>query len=311
VQHVGGAKLLAFDKYRKRAKKRARGTTVALVVATGPVQLGRSGGYDPLTRGASMGSDTVARALRDAGGDKRVKAVLFRVDSPGGSYVASDTIWRETVRLRERGKPVVVSMGNVAGSGGYFVAMAANRIVAQPGTITGSIGVLGGKLVTTGLREKAGLSIDEVHTSEHARLYSAAFDYSASELQRVDAFLDRVYLDFTTKVASGRHKERADVHEVARGRIWTGEQAIGHGLVDALGGYPAALRAVREVAGLAPDAPVRLKQFPGRSPLARLRAQRSERSRPDLAASARSLAHGLGITDAGALSVPVHLLPRW
>src|SRR5438128_11031705 len=128
---------------------------IALIYGVGAVHLGASD-YDPLMDGATMGADTVTAAFRAAIEAPEVKAILFRIDSPGGSYVASDAIWRETVRAREAGKPVVVSMGNLAGSGGYFVAMAANKIVAQPGTITGAIGVLGGKIVTTGLWDRLG-----------------------------------------------------------------------------------------------------------------------------------------------------------
>jgi protease-4 len=133
-----------------------------------------------------------------------VKAILFRVDSPGGSYVASDTIWREVVRARQAGKPVIVSMGNLAGSGGYFVAMAADKIVAEPGTITASIGVLGGKMLTSGLWDKVGLSWDEVHQGENATMFTGTHDYTPAEWGRFQAWLDRVYVDFTGKVADGR-----------------------------------------------------------------------------------------------------------
>jgi protease-4 len=259
------------------------GATIGLVVATGGIRVGKSGGRDPLTGSEYMGSDTVAKAFRDAIADKRVKAIVFRVDSPGGSAVASDTIWRETVRARAAGKPVVVSMGNLAGSGGYWVSMSATRIVAQPGTITGSIGVVGGKFVTAGLYDKLGMSFGEVHEGANARMYSAMSDYTPSERERLEAMLDRIYDDFTTRVAEGRGMAKAAVHEVARGRIWTGEQALKRGLVDAVGGYPVALRLAREAAGLAPDARVRVKQFPGRSVVARLRADRVERSVPDSA----------------------------
>jgi protease-4 len=209
-----------------------------------------------------MGSDTVAGAFRAAIDDKRVKAILFRIDSPGGSYVASDTIWRETLRAREAGKPVIVSMGNVAGSGGYFVAMAAEKIVAQPGTITGSIGVFAGKPVTAEVRTKLGLATDEVHTSSNATMWSDALDYSPDEWDRVQAFLDRAYADFTTKVASGRGLTIEQVHEVAGGRIWTGEEAKRIGLVDDLGGYDTAMRLLREAIGRPPDASLRIRVFP-------------------------------------------------
>jgi len=253
---------LSLGRYLERAgRPHQKGTTIALVYGLGGVQRGRSG-YDPVFGDVTMGSDTVAGALRKAIKDEDVKAILFRVDSPGGSYVASDAIWRETVRAKRAGKPVIVSMGNVAGSGGYFVAMAADKIVAQPGTITGSIGVLGGKMLTAGLWEKLGVSWDEVHSSANARIFTGTHDYSPEEWARFQAWLDRVYEDFTGKVAEGRSLPREKVLQIAKGRIWTGEDAKAIGLVDELGGFPVALRLAREAAHLAPDAPIRLQVFP-------------------------------------------------
>jgi len=211
-----------------------------------------------------MGAETVTAAFRTAIEDPTVRAILFRIDSPGGSYVASDAIWRETVRARQAGKPLIVSMGDVAGSGGYFVAMAADKIVAQPGTITGSIGVLGGKMVTTGFWDKLGLSWDEVHTSTNATLWSGTQDYTPEQWARIEAWLDRVYDDFTTKVAAGRQLPKERVLEVAKGRIWTGADAKERGLVDELGGFSVALRLTREAIGLPPEAPIHLKLFPER-----------------------------------------------
>jgi protease-4 len=259
------AKLLFLSKYLARAgRPYTSGDTIALIYGVGAVRLGTSD-YDPLTDGPTMGSDTVTAAFRAAIDDPEVKAILFRIDSPGGSYVASDAIWRETIRAREAGKPVIVSMGNLAGSGGYFVAMAANKIVAQPGTITGSIGVLGGKIVTTGLWDKLGLAWDEVHTSTNATLWSNTRDYTPEQWTRLQGWLDRVYHDFTTKVAAGRQLPKERVLEIAKGRIWTGEDARERGLVDELGGFPVALRLAREAIGRTPDAPIQLKLFPERA----------------------------------------------
>jgi protease-4 len=275
------ARLLYLSRYARRTRKtRRRGDTVALIMGVGGIRRGRSGGFNPLAGGRpSAGSDTVAAAFRAAVKDKKVKAILFRVDSPGGSYVASDTIWREAVRARDAGKPVIVSMGNVAGSGGYFVAMGANKIVAQPGTITGSIGVLGGKPVTAGLRAKIGLSTDEVHTSSNATMWTDALDYSTGEWNKLQAFLDRVYDDFTAKVASGRGLAPEAVQEVAKGRIWTGEDAHRLGLVDELGGYLTALRMVRQAIGRPPEAPLSVRLFPPPvSGLNRLRSRRADSS---------------------------------
>lgn len=244
-----------------------KGDRIALVYGVGGVQRGKSR-FDPLTGDFAMGSDTVAKALRDAVEDEKVKAILFRVDSPGGSYVASDTIWHETKRAREAGKPVVVSMGDVAGSGGYFVAMAADKIVAQPGTITGSIGVLAGKMLTRELWAKAGISWDEVHNGTAATMWTGLSDYEPEQWARFQAALDRIYVDFTSKVADGRGMTRDAVHGIAKGRIWSGSDAKRIGLVDEVGGMGTALRLAREAAGLAPDAEIELKLYPEpRTPL--------------------------------------------
>ncbi len=263
VERAGeGAEFLYLSTYLERAgRPHTEGETVALIYGVGPVLRGQSQ-TDPLSEYTTMGSDTVTRAFRTAVRDEEVRAILFRVDSPGGSYVASDAIWRETVRAKEAGKPVVVSMGDVAGSGGYFVAMAADRIVAQPATLTGSIGVLGGKMLTSGLWEKIGLSWDEIHTGKNATMWTGNQDFTPAQWTRLQAWLDRVYDDFTDKVAQGRDLSKQKVLEVARGRVWTGEDARDLGLVDDLGGFPTALKRVREAMGIAEDAPVRLKVFP-------------------------------------------------
>ncbi|MBL8174800.1 MAG: signal peptide peptidase SppA [Bryobacterales bacterium] len=256
------AQFLYLDKYLDRAgRPHQKGPVVALIHGLGPVHRGKSGA-DPLGGETSMGSDTVAAAFRDAINDKSVKAILFRVDSPGGSYVASDTIWNETMRAKKAGKPVIVSMSSVAGSGGYFVAMAADKIVAQPATITGSIGVLGGKMLTNGLWDKLGISWDEVHNGQNARMFSSSSDYSKEEWARIQAWLDRVYDDFTSKVAAGRKLPKEKVLEVAKGRIWTGEDAKARGLVDELGGYPAALKLVKQAIKAKESDDVTLRVYP-------------------------------------------------
>ena len=257
-----GAQLLYLDKYLDRADRpHQRGKTVALIYGVGGVTRGKSD-YDPVEGTQTMGSDTVATAIRTAAEDEDVKAILFRVDSPGGSYVASDTIWREVVRARQAGKPVIVSMGNLAGSGGYFVAMAADKIVAQPGTITASIGVLGGKMLTSGLWDKVGLSWDEVHNGDKATMFTGTHDYSPAEWARFQAWLDRVYVDFTSKVAEGRNLPKDKVLEIAKGRIWSGEDAKKLGLVDELGGFDTALKLTKEAVRIPESDDVRLVVFP-------------------------------------------------
>ena len=240
---------------------------VGLVYASGAIRSGRSG-RSPLSGGA-MGSDTITSALRQAAADHRVKAIVLRVNSPGGSYVASDSIWREVVRARQAGTPVVVSMGDMAASGGYFISMAADAIVAQPGTLTGSIGVFSGKPDASGLLERAGVSTDRVTEGAHADMFSLTRRFSDEEWDRVNAWLDRVYDDFTRKVADGRGMTREKVHEVARGRVWTGADAAGIGLVDKLGGLADAAALARSKAGLPESAPLRI--YPHLRPLDRLR----------------------------------------
>jgi protease-4 len=237
------------------AVTKRRAGAVALIEGHGAIVTGRSRRMP--FQGPVMGSDTVAAAFRAAREDDRVRAVVFRVDSPGGSAVASDTIWREVVVTREAGKPVVVSMGTMAGSGGYFVACPADVIVAQPSTLTGSIGVFGGKAVVSQLTERLGFATDAVARGRHARMFSARIGFSDDERERLSVWLDAVYDDFVRKVASGRSMERDAVHQIAKGRVWTGADAAGNGLVDSLGGLRDALRIARERAGLAADAPMR------------------------------------------------------
>ncbi len=253
--------------YLERAgRSDARGKTIGLVYAVGVVVRGDSE-YEPLSGSYIMGSDSVSAALRSAIDDPKVEAIVMRVDSPGGSYVASDTIWRETVRAREAGKPLVISMGNLAASGGYFVSMSADKIVAQPGTITGSIGVLGGKMNTSAFWERLGITFDEVHTSANSLLYSSSRGYSESEYALFQGWLDRVYTDFTQRVSQGRGMPIEGVREIAKGRVWSGQDALELGLVDELGGLDRALELAREAAGISADEPVRVKLFPKKKTL--------------------------------------------
>ncbi|MBK9087645.1 MAG: signal peptide peptidase SppA [Holophagales bacterium] len=235
--------------------------TIALVYGIGGVVRGKSSG-NPLTGGQTMGSETVAKAIRTAVEDDDVAAILFRVSSPGGSYVASDTIWREVVLAKKAGKPVIISMGDVAASGGYFVAMAADKIVAQPGTITGSVGVYGGKMVTLAMWEKVGLTFDQVEVGANANMWSTSRSYSPTEREHFEASLDRIYDDFTSKVAEGRKLPKERVLEIAKGRVWTGEDAKEIGLVDELGGYATALKLAKAAAKIPAGEKVKVTVFP-------------------------------------------------
>ncbi len=258
---IGGEFLLVDAYLGMVGRPYQTGPTVALIYGTGTIQLGESQ-VSPLGGGAVMGSETVAAAFRDAVDSDAVEAILFRIDSPGGSYVASDVIWREVGRARSAGKPVIVSMAGTAGSGGYFVAMDADRIIAHPSTITGSIGVYGGKMLIGELSGKLGVTWDDVRVGGNSTMWSMVEPYSPAEEAKLQASLDRIYADFTEKAGSGRGLTVDSTHVLARGRIWTGADAVRNGLVDELGGFDTALAAAREEIGLEPDAPVQVRVFP-------------------------------------------------
>jgi protease-4 len=242
------------------------GPQVALVYGTGAIQRGSSG-FDPLGGGGGMGADDVARALRDAASDSRTRAILFRVDSPGGSYVASDVIRREVIRARARGIPVVVSMGDAAASGGYMISADADRIVAQPATITGSIGVIAGRFGFGGLLDTIGLTVDHVDLGNTRRFYADSRGIDPEDRARLAEDVDRIYDDFVGIVAQGRGMSPEAVDAVARGRVWSGRDALELGLVDELGGFQTAVGEVRDLLGLAQDAPVQLRRFPAEKTL--------------------------------------------
>lgn len=300
---------------RRRLVARSR-PVLGLVQGTGVVKVGRSGRAPLPIGGPSMGSDTVCAALRAAARDEDVRAVVLRVDSPGGSYVASDSIWRQVGQVKAAGKPVVVSMGAVAASGGYFVAAPADAIVASPGTITGSIGVFAGKQVVSGLLGRLGVSVDSVAEGEHALLSSARRSYSPDERDLIERWLDAVYADFTGKVAAGRGLTRDRVHEIARGRVWTGEDAHARGLVDELGGLERAVEIACQRAGLPAGTEPTLRTYPKSNPLARIKP--AESSEDPAAASSgsglagyldgwgsmASIAAQLGLPAAGPLLLP-------
>jgi len=257
-----GAELLSTLAYLGRAGRPNRsGPVIALIYGTGLIQRGGNGG-GPLSGSGIMGADAVARAFDQAATDPDVKAILFRVNSPGGSVVASETIWRAVVRARERGKPVIVSMGDVAGSGGYYVAAPADKIVAEPATLTGSIGVVAGKFVTTGFWKLLGVTWGAVDVGANASMFSTLDDFTPAQHARFETFLDVIYADFKERVAKGRKMDPAAVEAVAKGRVWTGEQAKERGLVDALGGFATALALAKEAAHIPPDREVTLKQVP-------------------------------------------------
>lgn len=246
---------------------------LAIVYAVGEIVPGES--QTSPFGGSFAGSDTVAGAIRQARNDSAIKAILLRVDSPGGSGTASDVIWRE-VQLARKQKPVVVSMGDVAASGGYFIAMGSDAIVAQPGTITGSIGVFGGKMSLRGLYDKIGLSKEIVARGQHAALFSDYKPWTDDERARIRALMVAFYEDFLQKASQGRGKTRDEVHEVAQGRVWTGAEAKKVGLVDQLGGLDVAIAVAKERAHIGKDQEVRLVELPERKGLFETILERQE-----------------------------------
>lgn len=236
-------------------------TSVALIYGTGLIMDKGFDGGD-FTGERIMGADRISEAFDDAVKDDAVKAIVFRVDSPGGSPAASETIRRAILNAQKRGKPVVVSMGETAASGGYWISMSGDKIIADPGTLTGSIGVVAGKFVVDGLLQKIGVSMDGVSTSPNAGMWSMASSFTPAQRQRLDALLDNTYKTFLTSVSAARKIPMDKMPEVAKGRVFTGEQAVKNGLVDELGGYHEAMKAVRVLLKLADDAPLSLEEYP-------------------------------------------------
>ena len=274
--------------------------TIAVVTLHGPIVSGRGGPQLLPLGNSSAGGDTIGAALREAAAHDSVSAIVLRVDSPGGSVTGSETIWREVNRVRDGGRPVVVSMGAVAASGGYYVSMAADAIVANPGTITGSIGVVTGKLVARELKDRIGIGSDSVRTNPNADAWSVNAPFTAEQHAHVEAEADLFYTDFVERVAKGRKLTVEAVDAVARGRVWTGADAKEHGLVDELGGLRTAITRAKVLAGFDADTDVRLVGYPGSSLLEFLRPKPS--SQPAAASLPDALGALLGRSVTGMLS---------
>jgi protease-4 len=252
---------LQYVRVKLAASRFGKGPHVALVEASGDIVEGSAGGG--LFGGSSViASDDMARAIRDATNDKDIKAIILRVDSPGGSVTASDQILDAVKKAQAAGKPVVVSMGGVAASGGYYIATSADRIVAEPGTITGSIGVLTGKVSVGKSLGLIGVGTDEVGVGKNALMNSDIVPYTPDQLASLNAQADAIYADFTQKVASGRKLPLAKVQEIARGRVWTGADANARGLVDQLGGFWTAVDQVKKLSGIPADQRVTFERYP-------------------------------------------------
>jgi protease IV len=277
---------------------------IAVVTLAGPIVSGR-GGPQLLPFGTSgVGGDTIAAGLREAAADDAVVAVVLRVDSPGGSVTGSETIWREVGRVRGGGKPVVASMGAVAASGGYYVSMGADAIVANPGTITGSIGVVTGKLVARGLKDRLGVGSDAVRTNANADAWSTNAPFTPEQHAQVEAEADLLYQDFVRRIADGRGMSVDAVDAVARGRVWTGADALERGLVDELGGLGTAITRAKILAGLDVDEDVRIVGYPGSSLMELLRPKPS--SQPAAASLPEAVGAVMGRSVAQALETAVH-----
>lgn len=237
-----------------------KGERVAIIYASGAINVGRSSN-GPLT-GEMAGSDTLVNAVNDAANDKAIKAIVLRVDSPGGSALASDLIWYALENAKAK-KPVVVSMGDVAASGGYYIACNANKIVAEPSTITGSIGVFMGKPVVKGLYDWLGVTNEYVMRGKNAGIFRETEKWTPEERQKMEAQTNGIYFDnFVPKVAQGRNKNTEEVNTLGQGRVWTGTQARSNGLIDEFGGLERAIDIAKELAGLAADKDVKRVIFP-------------------------------------------------
>ncbi len=241
-----------------------RGPRIGVIYASGAITGGPSG-YDPIN-GAVAGSETLVEHIRRARKDTTLKALILRVDSPGGSATASDAIWHELRKAKDeqQDRPLIASMSDLAASGGYYIAMATDAIVAQPSTLTGSIGIFGGKYVTGGLYSKLGATIDSTSNGRNAELESPARPFSESEAAKLQQQLQAFYDQFIRKVAESRRKTPEEIHRIAQGRVWTGAQAMQNGLVDALGGLDRAIALAKERASIPAESEVEVVVFPPR-----------------------------------------------
>jgi protease IV len=269
VSRSGTVEGQVYARARRRTAPRSA-PRIAVIYVSGIINSGNSG-FDPLN-GDVAGSAPLVKAIRSARADNSVRAIVVRIDSPGGSSVASDVIWRELTVTRDEkpSRPLVASMSDLAASGGYYVAMAAPSIVAQPGTLTGSIGIFGGKFITGGVYEKLGANIESVVIGRNAGLESPERPFTDSERQKLREQIRDFYNGFVQKVAASRKMPVEHVDQLAQGRVWTGAQARERGLVDALGGLDRAIALAKERAGIAADAEVDVVTYPARKTLAEL-----------------------------------------
>lgn len=248
LDHFAGEDPITFKEYLKKVRKSSsRKPYIAVLHAEGTITSGKTG--SDFSGDRYVGDKDMVESLQELAANDDVVAVVLRVNSPGGSGLASDNIWAAVQQLREE-KPIVVSMSDLAASGGYYIAMGTDAIIAEPGTLTGSIGVFGGKVNVGGLLEKVGIHLHKTQRGEMADLLSMTDDFSDEGREKFRSFLQGFYELFLERVAAGREMSTDDVHAVAQGRVWTGEQALERGLVDQLGGLDVAIERARELAGV-------------------------------------------------------------
>ncbi len=262
------------DYARQKSKTKplsSKHPVIALIEGQGEIVMGQSVD-NPFSNSVSIASDTMAETIEEASKDKNVKAIVLRIDSPGGSATASDQVWYAVERAKKAGKPVIVSMGQLAASGGYYIAAGADYIFAQPTTITGSIGVLGGKIVLDETFDMIGYNVEPIKVGGDFTLaYSGAQSFTPAQRQAFHDSMARVYEDFTGIVAKGRKLPIETVLNIAKGRVWTGEQALENGLVDEMGGLYEALDKARELAGIKEGEKAQIRRYPAqKTPLQQL-----------------------------------------
>jgi protease-4 len=283
------------------------GARLAVLTLSGIIVSGRSV-YDPLN-GALAGSDTVVEQIRQIRDDESIRAMVLRIDSPGGSSVASDVIWRELMITREArpSMPIVASMADLAASGGYYVAAPAHAIVAQPGTLTGSIGIYGGKIAIGGTLEKLGVTTETIRSGKNSDFGSPFAPFTPEQRTKLMAYMEHFYEGFVQKVATSRRTSRDRVDAVAQGRVWTGQQAQQHGLVDALGGLQVAVNVAKERAGIPADEDVELVGYPPRRTVLEALSDRFEGTG---AAGWMQLAGAADLRALAAVTAPARLFQR-
>jgi protease IV len=263
IPELKGTEYIDAEYYVSASWERAgvrRRSRIAVINVAGVINSGSSA-FDPVN-GPVVGSDSVVEYIRHARADSSIKAIVLRVDSPGGSSTASDVIWRELSISRENHRPVVVSMSDLAASGGYYIALGGDAIVAHPGTLTGSIGVYTGKFVISGSLDKLGANIEATSRGKHAEIYSPDRRFTAEERAKIQESMQLVYDQFIERTAAARHMTPEKVDEIAQGRVWTGAQAKELGLVDEVGGLYKAIDLAKQRARIAAEEEVELVSYP-------------------------------------------------